>query len=600
MSNKPQINYLARDFDSIKDSLVQYAKRFYPNQYSDFTEASFGSFLLDAVAYIGDVTSFQLDYQSNENMLHTAINRDNIIKLARQLGYKEPLSPNVTGFISIYLNIPATSDNTGPRTDYLPVLKEGTSFSSTEGATFTLVEDIDFSLSDTLFEVSEVNTTTGIPSKYAAKLVAPIVSGVVETQEFEVSDRSSNDGFYKLEIEQSEIIEIISVIDLEGNTYYEVDSLSQDVVYVQQLNENSTSSNTIKVMKPIVAPRRFIVEINDDNVTLVFGSGIEDSNSTLDSVNDPTKVVLQKYGKDYVSSTILDPTVLNQNDKFGIGPSNTRLTVTYRYNTSDFLSAGATTLNTVSGAEFTFSTDATDSTLKNEVQASIEVENEERIAGANLTLSDDEIKQIAAGVYASQNRIVTLQDYVNFSYRMPAQFGRVRRATALRDDFSPRRSINLYVLSEDSNGNFELSSQAIKDNLKMWLSRNKTISDSVDILDGKIINFGLRFSFMSNRSFSLIDARMAAEQRIRDYFDRRKLNFGESINKSEIIRLVNDTEQVGDVLKMEFYSLSGGEYSDVEYDFIKNTTTDERYITIPDNYVFEIKLYNINITGEAL
>jgi hypothetical protein len=445
-----------------------------------------------------------------------------------------------------------------------------------------------------------VNTTTGIPSKYAAKRVASIVSGVVETQEFEVPDRSSNDGFYKIEVTQSEIIEIISVIDLEGNTYYEVDSLSQDVVYTQQLNDNSTSSNTVKVMKPIVAPRRFVVEISDDNVALVFGSGIEDSNSTLDSINDPTKVILQKYGKDYVSSTILDPTVLNQNDKFGIGPSNTRLTVTYRYNTSDFLSAGATTLNTVSGAKFTFSVDATDSTLKTEVGASIEVENEERIVGANLTLSDEEIKQIAAGVYASQNRIVTLQDYVNFSYRMPAQFGSVRRAAALRDDFSPRRSINLYVLSENSNGNFELTSQAIKDNLKMWLSRNKTISDSVDILDGKIINFGLRFSFVSNRSFSLIDTRIAAEQRIRDYFDRRKLNFGEAINISEIIRLVNDTEQVGDVLKMEFYSVSGGEYSDVEYDFIKNTTTDERYITIPDNYVFEIKFYDINITGEAL
>ena len=110
--NKPQINYLARDFDAIKDELVTYAKRFYPRQYSDFTDASFGSFILDAVAYLGDVMSFQLDYQSNENNLSTAINRDNIVALARQMGYSDPLSPNVTGVVTIYLNIPS-ADGSG-------------------------------------------------------------------------------------------------------------------------------------------------------------------------------------------------------------------------------------------------------------------------------------------------------------------------------------------------------------------------------------------------------------------------------------------------------------------------------------------------------
>ena len=599
MANKPQINYLSRDFESIKSSLVQYAKRFYPNQFNDFTDASFGSFMLDTVAYIGDVISFQLDYQSNENMLHTAVNRDNIIRLARQLGYKESLSPNITGFISIFVEVPATADNTGPQTAYLPVLKEGTTFNSEAGAVFVLAEDIDFSLSDTLFEVSEVNSTTGIPSKYAAKRVAPIVSGIIETEDFEVPDRSSNDGFFKLEISQGEIIEIISVVDLEGNEYYEVDSLAQDVVFTQELNDNTTASNVLKVMKPIVAPRRFVTRIEDDTVSLVFGNGVEDSNSALDSVNDPTKVVLQKFGKDYVSSTVLDPTVLNQNDKFGIGPSSTRLTVTYRFNTSDFLSVGARALNTVSNAVTVFSVDATDEDLKSDVVASIEVENEEPIAGSNLTLSDEEIKELAASVYAAQNRIVTLQDYVSFSYRMPAEFGLIRRAAALRDDFSPRRAINLYVLSENSVGELQVASQAAKDNLKLWISKYKTISDSVDILDGKIINFGVRFSFVSNPSFSLIDSRIAAEQVVRDYFDRRKYNFGESIDKTEIIRLLNDTEQVGDVLKFEVYSVFGGVYSDIEYDFIKNTTSDDRKVMIPDNYVFEIKLYNTNITGEA-
>ena len=87
---------------------------------------------------------------------------------------------------------------------------------------------------------------------------------------------------------------------------------------------------------------------------------------------------------------------------------------------------------------------------------------------------------------------------------------------------------------------------------------------------------------------------------MRDYFNRRKYNFGESINVSELTKQINDTEQVNDVLKMEFYSVTGGAYSDIEYDFIKNTTSDGRFITMSENYLFEIKLFSTNITGEAI
>jgi len=462
------------------------------------------------------------------------------------------------------------------------------------------MEDVDFSKSDTEFVVSEVNSTTGIPSKYAAKRNAPVASGVIETVSSLVADRSGLDTFFRTTLTADNIIEILSVVDLEGNEYYEVDSLSQDVIYKSYLNEGSTATATLKVMKPLVAARRFVVEFSDGSTSLIFGNGKEDSSSALNSVNDPTQVVLQKYGKDYVSSLVLDPTVLNANDKFGVGPSNTTLTITYRYNTSELLSAGAASLTQVDSPIFTFSVDATSGDVKDEVMSSIESNNELRIAGSTLTLSNDEIKEAAGGTYASQNRIVTLQDYQNFSYRMPSQFGSIKRATALRDDFSPRRSINLYVLAIDDLGGFTQASQAIKNNLKIWISQYKTISDSVDILDGRIVNFGVRFSFITNPNFNLLDARSAAEERMRFYFNRRKYNFGESVNVSEITKLINDLEQVDDVLKMTFYSVTGGVYSDIEYDFIKNTTSDGRFIKLLENYAFEIKFYNTNITGEAI
>ena len=58
---KIPIRYTNRDFNSIRDALVEHAKRYYPDTYKDFSEAGFGSLMLDSVAYVGDILSFYLD-----------------------------------------------------------------------------------------------------------------------------------------------------------------------------------------------------------------------------------------------------------------------------------------------------------------------------------------------------------------------------------------------------------------------------------------------------------------------------------------------------------------------------------------------------------
>ena len=347
MANKPQVNYYSRDFESIKASLVEYAKRFYPNAYADFTEASFGSFLLDAMSYIGDTLSF-------EGMLETAINRNNIFNVARQMGWQASASPSTSGFVTVYVEIPGTTGNVGPATAYAPVLLKGATFSSLDGAVYTLTEDVDFSDDQTEYIVIVVNETTGIPEYYAARRKVKVVSGVQSVVRKDVLDRTSDAGFLEIELEDNNIVEIISVEDLEGNTYYEVDYLTQNLVFKGMLNEGQTASRTLKVLTPFVAARRFKVDYRDGKTKLIFGNGKEDADSILASINDPTKVVLQKFAKDYISSTTLDPSVLNRNDQFGIGPSNTQLSITYRANTSDLISAGRNQINTVSNADFTF------------------------------------------------------------------------------------------------------------------------------------------------------------------------------------------------------------------------------------------------------
>ena len=56
------IKYTSREFATIKRDLLEHAQRYYSNSYKDFSENSFGSLMVDTVAYVGDILSYYLDY----------------------------------------------------------------------------------------------------------------------------------------------------------------------------------------------------------------------------------------------------------------------------------------------------------------------------------------------------------------------------------------------------------------------------------------------------------------------------------------------------------------------------------------------------------
>ena len=118
-----KINYLSRDFDSIKTDLVEHAKRYYPDTYRDFNESSFGSLMLDTVAYVGDIMSFYLDYSVNESFMDTAVEYNNVIRHAKSMGYKFKGPSSTHGIVSIYCIVPAALVGMGPDSDYIPTLK---------------------------------------------------------------------------------------------------------------------------------------------------------------------------------------------------------------------------------------------------------------------------------------------------------------------------------------------------------------------------------------------------------------------------------------------------------------------------------------------
>ena len=264
------IDYTSADFDKIKRDLVNYAKKYYPNTYKDFNEVSFGSLMTDLVSYVGDNLSFYLDYNANESFLNTSLEYDNVISHARQLGYKHSPVRSSVGHVDIYMPVPADNVNVAPNANYLPKMKAGASFATPDGAVYTLVEDIEFYSENVEVVGDEVSADGSKATYYILKAKGKVISGENKRTTIEVGDFKR---FLKVKIPGINISEIVSVFDTSGNQYYEVEYLSQNVVYRPVINRDqaTTRSDAPSIIKPYPVPRRFVVDRNAQDLFLVFG-----------------------------------------------------------------------------------------------------------------------------------------------------------------------------------------------------------------------------------------------------------------------------------------------------------------------------------------
>jgi hypothetical protein len=597
-NKRPPIDYTARDFATIKEGLIDHAKRYYPETFKDFDQAGFGSLMLDTVAYIGDVLSFYTDYQTNETFLETALEQESILKIGKQMGYRYKASGVSTGLVEVYIEIPANSDGT-PNTNYLPIMKRGSTFNSIDGGTFTLTDDINFNDDNVDILLSKVNESTGVPTFYVLRKAGEVVSGTEQTEVVLVEEFEA---FRKEKIADDvdgEIIEILSVFDTEGNEYFEVDSLSQDIVYKAFANKDSNTNSLVpNILKPLVVPRRFTVEANSvGEVYLQFGGG-SDSDVLNDEISDPSSVALQQRGKSYISSTYFDPNVLAYNDKLGIGPSNTTLEITYLVNNEEVANASVNAVNQVASAILEFNDEETlDATIVADIRAGVEVDNEVAIVGDIEAPTVEELRQRVIGAYSIQNRAVTREDYIYLSYAMPSSLGAVKRANAVRDPDSQKRNLNLYILSEDTNGNFSSASSVLKNNLRTWLSRYKMINDTIDIFDAKIVNLGINFSVLAEEDANKYDVLQLCVDKLTTDLTQRKFDIGENFNIIEIYKSLKELEEVVDVLDVEIISKFGSPYTDLFLSIDEALTSDGRTVVCPDNAVFEIKFPESDIKG---
>jgi hypothetical protein len=600
MSEKQiSVKYSSRDFNSIKKDLVNYAKTYYPESFKDYNKSSFGALMLDTVAYVGDILSFYLDYQVNESFLDTAIEVNNVIRLGKQLGYKYETAASSYGAVELYILIPSNTNGIGVDSDYIPVLKRGSTFKSSTGGLYTLLENVDFSDEKNDIIAAKFDNDSSLTTHYAIKAFGTVVSGQLESEVIEIGDPSP---FRAVTLGPSNLAEIVSVVDGSGKTWYEVDELSQDTIYVPIRNTNSDKVDVPFILKAVAIPRRFTVVKEPGRTILQFGYGSEDQlTPEVEAVQDPSSVILKIHGRDYITDETFDPTNLLSTDKLGVSPSNTTLTVKYRINTTSGVNAAANSITKKGSTKLEFPSILDNAILVgskiSDVISSLAVNNEEPILGDITSPSVTQIKQRIKSTFSAQGRAVTLDDYVNLIYRMPSQFGAIKKCHIVRDVDSFKRNLNLYILSENADRNLTKANDTLKRNLKTWLNRYKMINDTIDILDAEVVNIGIEFELVSYSASNKFDVLERAARVLKNEISKKVFSIGEPFFITDVYTTLNRVRGVADTTNVKIVQKDGSQYSQIGFDIDFFTSPDGRYIAIPQNATYEVKFPEIDIKG---
>jgi len=586
------IDYTRREFNSIRDDLQQIAKRFYPDTFQDFSEASFGSLMIDAVAYVADQMSFYLDYNVNETFLDTSYQYNNVLRHGRILGYKNQGRPSTYGKVALFVLIPASATAIGTNTNYIPILKRGSRFTSDTGLNFVLTENVDFANPKNQVVVARTDSSTGAPTYYAIKAYGNVVSGFFSQETVNIGDFKR---FRRLQLKANNISEIISIKDAQGNEYFEVGYLSQDIVFKELTNNNFKNDNVPSILKPFIVSRKFVAVQEKTRTFLQFGSG-EAGQSNVAA--DPQKVALNIFGKSYVTDTTFDPSKLSKNQNFGIVPANTTLTIIYRVTNPTNSNVGVGSLNTVSSNRMNFKdrADLTNTTVQDVIN-SLEVSNEEPIVGNVSLPTTGEIKRRIYDTFPTQDRAVTQADYENLTYRMPAKFGSIKKVSVQRDPDSNKRNLNLYAISEDNFGKLTATNSTIKNNLKIWLNNFRMLNDTIDILDPFILNIGIDFVITTTVGANKFDVLEKAMAQLKSKY-AAPYNIGEQFYISEVYQELKKVTGVLDVVKVKLNSKQGGNYGAASIDINGNLSPDGSYLMVPKNAILEIKFPEVDIRGK--
>ena len=624
MEIKKDISYLGKDFGQFRKNLIDFTKQYFPNDYTDFNESSPGMLFMEMASYVGDVLSYYADNNLKESLLEQASERKNIYDLAKSLGYdSRNVIPSYTT-LDVFQLVPAIGSGTSNRPDYTFALsiKAGLRGKQNNGPTeFRTLQDVDFSFSSSLdpteVTVYESDDSTGEPTYYLLKKQSPAVSGKIKTATYEFGSPKPYD---KVVINDSNVIDIVSVTESDGDAWTKVPYLAQDTIFneLPNLIENDPDFVQYRDSAPFLlklrkTSKRFVCRLRSNNTyEIQFGAGVSDNNDE-EIIPNPKNVGNGLQGFSRNLDINIDPSNFLYTRAYGQAPSNTTLTVTYSTGEGVKDNVPANVVTDIQFVEFYDDPNSTSSTsMTNFVKSSLAINNPNPATGGKTADTVQDIKNNAMSNFATQNRTVTKNDYIIRSYAMPSKFGSVAKAYIIPDDqlsqgkFVSERvpnplALNLYVLGFNQNKNLTQLNDAVKNNLKNYLSYYRMLTDAINIADALIINIKVNFEIIIRNNYNSNEVLLQCINTLKSYFDVDNWQINQPILKTEVMNIIGNVSGVQNVVGVDFqnvYDANQG-YSGNYYELTSATKQGVIYPPL-DPAIFEIKFPNQDIKGKVV
>jgi hypothetical protein len=605
------IKYINRDFSEFRSRLIEYSRTYFPSTYNDFSPTSPGMMFIEQASYVGDILSFYLDNQFQETFLQYAKQTNNVFDLSYMFGYKPKTTGVAQTTIDIYQQLPAktVSGLVIPDYDYALIVKENSTIASQNGLTFLIQDKVDFSISSSQdpTEVSVYQIAGNTPQYFLLKKSRSAISATIDSQTFDFTNPIQ---FNSINLNSSNIIKILDVFDSDGNQWYEVDHLGQEMVLDSIKNTNVNDPNSDKdipyLLKLKKVARRFATRFTSlQNLQIQFGAGSPE-NITEEVTPNPNNVGLGLPFKKDKLTQAYSPLNFLYTGTYGIAPSSTSLTIRYLTGGGVNSNVAANTLNILNTTTVQFTQNNLNSTTSQYIFNSITALNPEAATGGRGGDTLEEIKQNTLMLVASQKRSVTADDYLIRALSMPSDYGAISKACIeqpkLTDNqVSTIETLNLYVLSLNSDGQLNYANNTLKNNLRTYLSQYRMIGDNVEIKDAYIINIGIDFEIIVLPEYNNNEVLLKCIDEIKSYFNLSKWQLNQPIMMKDLYIMLDKIKGVQTVKNVIIKNLAGtlNGYSQYAYDITAATQNSVIYPSL-DPSIFEVRYPDTDIKGKVV
>jgi hypothetical protein len=601
------VSYLNKTFGEFKANLIDYAKSYFPTTYNDFSEASPGIMLIEMASYVGDVMSFYLDTQVQENFLLYAKERENLFALSYMLGYRPKVSYAAVTTVDVYQLIPF--DNFGgqsiPNYQYATVIPENTVLTAVNSTKFLTTEKVDFTdTSNTEIIVADNNYF--LLKKQVKAISAEIKSTTINfssPQKFSVST-----------IIDSNILQILDATDAQGNQWYEVPYLAQATIFDKIPNPNASTDQVPYLMQLKRVPRRYVSRfLSDGTLQLEFGAGVSNKSDqtilpTPDNIQLGLVPGISSLYDDFNKASVF------YTQEYGLAPSNN---ITVRYLVGGGLTANteANTITTIDKTKIYFPSSINNST-STFILNGIVVNNPIPASGGRNGDQTEEIRNNALNAYQSQLRAVTREDYMTRALALPSNYGSIAKVYVTQDpsreliptqtvayteEYNPL-SLDMYILGYNSGKKLITASTNLKNNLATYINQFRMATDAINIKDAFYINIGINFDITIRAGYNNNTVVTNCISALKDFFNTERWNINQPIIISDVQSQLLNVGGVQSVVKLEFINKqdnAGTTYSPYGYDIPGATRQGNIYPSV-DPSIFEIRHPDSDIQGRVV